>query len=193
MSRVLFPEFSLRRRSVSHPRTEPQQQVYVSIFSRYYADVVRLLCGMLPNKQDAEDLAQEVLLRIIRAQEPEKLSQNPKAYLFQIATNLVRDRIRQQHAQKYAHDCADDTDVEQLSAIAASPEQHVGAAETLAGIQAILQRLPNEDKRIFIWCKMYQLSTKEISERMNLPLRTVQRRLTDVLSQITMQLEQGDD
>lgn len=193
MSRTTLPDISLCPTTLVSPQTASQQQIYVKVFSRYNADVVRLLRGMLTDKQEAEDIAQEVLVRIINMREPEKLQQNPKAYLFQIATNLVRDRIRQQHSQKRAHISAENTNVEQLSAPASSPEQVLNMAQTLDSIQTLLQGLPNEDRRIFVWCKMYNLSTQEISKRMDLPLRTVQRRLTNVISRIALLLERRDD
>ena len=60
----------------------------VAVDDAQYANLLRYLSANLANEQDAQDLAQEAYLRLIRASY-DKLLENPVAYLFRIAQNLL--------------------------------------------------------------------------------------------------------
>lgn len=60
------------------------------LFGAKYAILMRFLLARLRNRQDAEDLAQEAFLRLLRVPESELIRQ-PDAYLFRIAINLLSE------------------------------------------------------------------------------------------------------
>ena len=53
-----------------------------------YGRLLGFLCARLANEQDAQELAQEAYLRLLRASDA-KLIRDPVAYLFRIARNLL--------------------------------------------------------------------------------------------------------
>lgn len=63
-------------------------------FRALYAPLFRYLLARLPRREDAEDLAQEAFLRLLRVPRAD-LILHPNAYLFRIATNLLLEfRLR---------------------------------------------------------------------------------------------------
>ena len=60
------------------------------IFGAHYAPLLRFLLKHLQQRQDAEDLAQEAFLRLLRVPHAELIRQ-PDAYLFRIAANLLTE------------------------------------------------------------------------------------------------------
>ena len=55
-----------------------------------YIRLLRFMCTRLANEQDAQELAQEAYLRLLRASDA-KLIRDPVAYLFRIARNLLHE------------------------------------------------------------------------------------------------------
>lgn len=53
---------------------------------------------LLQDPDDAEDVAQEALMRLFRAMQARQLKQSPRAYAFSIAHNLCMDRHRNRHS-----------------------------------------------------------------------------------------------
>ena len=58
--------------------------------ARQYDRLLRYLGARLANEQDAQELAQESYLRLLRASQS-KLIHNPVAYLYRIARNLLHE------------------------------------------------------------------------------------------------------
>jgi RNA polymerase sigma-70 factor (ECF subfamily) len=93
---------------------------------------------------DAEDLAQEVFLRLVQHRDDAAL-EDPKAFLFTIALNLVRDRARRGYtraiplsvsADELDLVCEDASPVDQLE----RDERLSKAFDTLAGLKPATRR-----------------------------------------------------
>ena len=67
-----------------------------SLFREYHAPLVRYLTRRLGDRDWAEDVAQETFLRATRQKE----IHNERAWLFAVATNLVRDDARKDARRK---------------------------------------------------------------------------------------------
>src|SRR3954467_4222821 len=71
-----------------------QQSVAASTCEQYHAELHRFLMRRLHSAQQAQDLAQEAYLRLLRVEHSELIRQ-PRAYLYRIAVNLVSEfRLR---------------------------------------------------------------------------------------------------
>lgn len=75
------------------------EQGFEGLFREHYRTVYRTAYGVLGCAQDAEDVAQTVFLRLLRAAPAREMAKNPGAYLYRAAVNealnLVRSRRRQ--------------------------------------------------------------------------------------------------
>jgi RNA polymerase sigma-70 factor (ECF subfamily) len=63
-------------------------------FSEYYPLLYRTAYGVLGNAEDAEDVVQTILLRLLRKEILLDERQNPKGYLYRTAVNLALEVIR---------------------------------------------------------------------------------------------------
>jgi len=152
------------------------------IFRDHHRQLVQLLRRLPIAQDDAEDFAQDTLVRIIRQNEPEKLREAPRAYLYQVAVNLVRDNMRQAHAKKREHQVDSYSDIDQCAIPGGNPEQQVQAEQTLSQLKEALGELPTEQQRIFVLSRYHHLPTSEISKKLGVPLRSVQRRLCQAIA-----------
>lgn len=75
------------------------EQGFERLFREHYQTVYRTAYGVLGRAQDAEDVAQTVFLRVLRAAPAREWAKNPGAYLYRAAVNealnVVRSRRRQ--------------------------------------------------------------------------------------------------
>lgn len=154
---------------------------FEKIFDAHYRELIHLLRRLPINQDDVEDLAQDVLVRVIQQNEPEKLKEKPKAYLYQVAVNLVRDKRRQSVTQKRDHQLDSDHDVDNCQTPISNPEHQVQAEQILVQLKQALDELSIEHQRIFILARFYHFSTNEIAKKVSMPLRSVQRHLRNAV------------
>ncbi|WP_026872336.1 sigma-70 family RNA polymerase sigma factor [Inquilinus limosus] len=72
---------------------EQDRSSLLALLTRHYQELLRHLTRRLGSASAAADVAQDTWLRLRRAEAVPEL-QNPEAYLFRIADNLARDRLR---------------------------------------------------------------------------------------------------
>src|ERR1700748_2089073 len=70
------------------------------LLQRYRTPLVNFLYRMVRNREQAEDLAQEVFLRVYRAREDYVPSAKFTTWLFRIATNLALNSVRDTRHQR---------------------------------------------------------------------------------------------
>src|SRR5216683_6070761 len=76
------------------------EQSFALLLHRYRSPLVNFLYRMVRNREQAEDLAQEVFLRVYRAREDYEPSAKFTTWLFRIATNLALNSLRDHRYQK---------------------------------------------------------------------------------------------
>src|ERR1700741_4495810 len=70
------------------------------LLQRYRTPLVNFLFRMVRNREQAEDLAQEVFLRVYRARQDYVPSAKFTTWLFRIATNLALNSVRDNRHQR---------------------------------------------------------------------------------------------
>src|SRR2546428_909840 len=76
------------------------EQSFALLLRRYRTPLVNFLYRMVRNREQAEDLAQEVFLRVYRAREDYVPSAKFTTWLFRIATNLALNSVRDNRYQR---------------------------------------------------------------------------------------------
>ena len=125
--------------------------------------------------QDIDDVSQETFLRAYKA-EKEKEIEHPKAFLFQIAKNLMLSEFSRK-ARKITDYIEDyDGSVELLNTD--NLESNVMAQQKLGIYCEAVASLPTQCRRVVIMKKVYGMQNKEIARRLDLSVSTVEKHLT---------------
>lgn len=132
------------------------------------------------SRDDADDLLQELFIRVVRTIESYRHEHHFDAWLFRIATNLVRDRLRRLKALRNAgidgrgNLDGDDPDPleEQPDHAAAAPHDGLLRAEQVDRLQRAIERLPEQEREVICLRHFSGLSFREIAEAMSTPLGT---------------------
>ncbi|MBT4522394.1 MAG: RNA polymerase sigma factor [Halieaceae bacterium] len=152
--------------------------------AQHNVPLAKYLARKLDSPEDAAEVAQEAFLRLHRMEQPEKLS-NARAFLFQVATNLAIDQLRRRKlhfrflsAEKSGND---DNGLPDINAIAASPEQIIGARQKLADIYSAVEELPFKVKQAFLLHRHNGLSYNDIAAQMEVSVSSVEKYILQAL------------
>ena len=135
------------------------------------------------SREDAEDLLQEVFVRVVRMIEAYQHKGRFEAWLFRIAGNLVRDRVRRvKQAPRFAtlrgeRDTAGVAEgglrsLDQIEATTESADAALVRREETDALNAALARLPDAEREVIVLRHFSRMSFKEIAELTSVPLGT---------------------
>lgn len=137
------------------------------------------------NQEEAEDLAQETLLRAYRFFGSYERGTNIRAWLFKILRNLFINRYRKSQREPDAVSYGDsEASLDLLlrepaegGPASATPEQVLQAGQVDGEIERALDELPEEYRSVLLLSSLGELSYKEIASTLSVPIGTVMSRL----------------
>jgi RNA polymerase sigma factor (sigma-70 family) len=161
--------------SVEHPRDSAwAPPSWDEIVRAHSARVYRLAYRLTGNPHDAEDLTQEVFVRVFRSLS----SYTPgtfEGWLHRITTNLFLDHARRR--QKIRFDAlADDAD-QRLPGRAPTPERALHDQLFDADVETAMSSLPPDFRAAVVLCDIEGLSYDEIAAILDVKLGTVRSRI----------------
>lgn len=149
------------------------------IYDRYKSDVYRLAYHLTQNQGEAEDMFQEVWLRVVRHLPEKRNRENLKPWLLVIVMNLYRDLLRKKQVRrmfllgKIKHEIAEASSAEESAAPLSDPAEKAERAAMRRNINHALARLPAKQRRIFVLKEIEGLRQAEIAAGLGIPLGTV--------------------
>ncbi|WNF36980.1 RNA polymerase sigma factor SigW [Bacillaceae bacterium IKA-2] len=157
------------------------QQAFAELVELYKDKVYQISYRMVGNVHEAQDIAQEAFLRAYMNIETYDVDRKFSTWLFRIVTNLSIDRLRKKKPDYYLDQEVDGTIGLTLSSqIAATdelPEDQVITYELQDWIQGEILNLPSKYRSAIILKYIEDLSLKEISDVLDLPIATVKTRI----------------
>jgi len=157
------------------------QNAFAEIVEIYKDKVYQLCYRMLGNRHEAEDIAQEAFIRAYVNIHSYDMNRKFATWLYRIATNLSIDRIRKKKPDFYLDaEVAGAEGLTLYSQVAADvelPEDQVESLELQATIQKEILKLPEKYRSAIVLKYIEELSLKEISEILELPIGTVKTRI----------------
>lgn len=144
------------------------------IVSTHSARVYRLAYRLTGNQHDAEDLTQEVFVRVFRSLS----TYTPgtfEGWLHRITTNLFLDMVRRR--QRIRFDALADDAAERLPSREPSPAQVFHDTHFDADVQQALDTLAPEFRAAVVLCDIEGLSYEEIAATLGVKLGTVRSRI----------------
>ncbi|MBM0066379.1 RNA polymerase sigma factor SigW [Alkalicoccobacillus gibsonii] len=143
--------------------------------------VYQVAYRMVGHPQEAQDVAQEAFLRAYTNLDKFDMDRKFSTWLFRIATNVAIDRLRKKKPDFYLEDKVKGTEgltyESQLAADQELPEDQVVNLEMQEWIQSEINQLPLKYRSAVILKYMEDLSLKEISEILDMPISTVKTRI----------------
>ena len=152
-----------------------------SSFQDYDKQLHRYLVRRMPQPQDAEDLAQEVYLRLLRVDRTKRVDK-PLAYIYGIASHLVADYrsdARQEHAL-----LSDDEDEAWEGGPQTAVDDLIDRLNLQQQLERALTQLPRTQALVLLAHKHRGLSYEEVAAELGLSIHTVEKYVTQAKARI---------
>ena len=152
---------------------------------RYQQLVFNLAFRFMGNRQEAEDLSQEVFIKVFASLQTFRRASTLKTWIYRITTNMALNRLkwlqRRQHTRQVSIDHSADAELppmsESLPDSTPGPESVLRGAEIGRRLQEALDELSRDQKAVLILRDIEGLSYDEIAETLEINIGTVKSRL----------------
>ena len=145
------------------------------LVERHRDRVYGLLLRSTANHADADDLFQEVWIRVVRAAGTFDPAQRFVPWLHRIAINLVRDAARRRTARPWA--VTDDGTLPVATDGAPAPDVQAVAGQEAAVLHRAIAALPEGQREVLVLRYIEGLGEREVAEAAGIPPGTVKSRL----------------
>jgi RNA polymerase sigma-70 factor (ECF subfamily) len=159
------------------PQAQPQDPgvpTWEEVVDRHSDRVYRLALRLTGNRHDAEDLTQEVFVRVFRSLSTYQPG-TFEGWLHRITTNLFLDQARRK--QRIRFDALSDERADRLHSDSPSPDTAYADQTFDDDVERALATLPPEFRAAVVLCDVEGLSYEEISQILDAKLGTVRSRI----------------
>lgn len=171
------------------------RDAFQDLVEMYKIPVYNICLRMVSIPQEAEDLAQETFIRAYINIDTYETCRKFSTWLFRIATNLSIDYLRKKKPDTSLDAEISGTDGftlgQQVAAQDPLPEQQLVTLETQVFVQEAIMELPIKYRSAIILKYIQDLSLKEMSEILEIPVPTVKTRIHRGREQLKQVLHQG--
>jgi RNA polymerase sigma-70 factor (ECF subfamily) len=154
---------------------------------RFSGPLLKFFLRRVRDREQAQDLTQEVLLRILRSSDAALIA-NPEGYVFKAASNLLLDHRR----RLLRNPTLRALPLEDLSGEFGvrlvedrSPERVLLGEATLADVLSALNELSELTRNIFILFRLENVQQKDIAALYGIGLSTVEKHVTRAMLHLT--------
>jgi RNA polymerase sigma-70 factor (family 1) len=183
----MVPEYTDQDRLLVSQLKEGSKDAYQLLFNRYAPRIFAFALSYLKRKEDAEELLQEIFLKIWEIRATLDDSKNIKSLLFKICINLIYDFIRRKNIEQAYLAFAGSNDLSNAD----STWHEVIYQDMLMQMNRLVETMPDQRRHIFRLSKEDGLSNDEIANRLQLSKRTVENQLYRAISYLRERIGQS--
>ena len=176
---------------------QDDEVAFENLIRTYQSRLVRILQHLIGSEAAAEDLAQDVFLRVWRARKSYQPSARFATWLFHIAhnvaSNAVRDRKRRKEFQVANPDpnqsAVFSIDQMAMASTGAMPIRKLDKVERADMVRLAVEALNDRQRMALLLCKFEGLSYQEIADTMELSVQAVKSLLSRARVNLKILLE----
>jgi RNA polymerase sigma factor (sigma-70 family) len=170
--------------TVQRPR-ESESDI-ASIALRYRRAVHAFFLRRVRDRAEADDLTQDVFASLARRAD-DRAIENVEGYVFQVAANLLRDRVRRRSVrpQIQSEGFADPFArlVDEIS-----PEREAIGKDSYMRFVKALEMLPERPRMVFVLNRFEEMTGREIAALLGISQRQIEKDISRVLTLLREQL-----
>lgn len=163
----------------------------IGLYLERRTDLVRFFTVRLRSAAAAEDLVQDIYVRLSGIDQPVEI-QNPMAYLYRLGSNLMLDRLRGERRTAHRDGAWLDSQTTRVGIheVSAEPdaETAVAARQRLALLTEALTELSPQTQRVFRMHKFEGLSHPEVAAKLGISRSAVEKHMMAALKHLSARL-----
>jgi RNA polymerase sigma-70 factor (ECF subfamily) len=152
-------------------------EAFRSIFMHYFPKLKFFIARLVKSEAVAEELAQELFVKLWEKREILTMVQSFNAYLYRTAKNSALNYLDHQYVERkharYVNESSEQPSDELLQ-----------AKEMELLIRLTVEKMPEQRKKIFKMSRTACLKNEEIAQKLNISKKTVENHLTLALKEI---------
>lgn len=153
---------------------------FEKLFQKYHKKIFFFALRYNNSKEDAEGVVQDVFIKIWNERKTLKEDLSFNSYVFTITKNhlfnINRKKLNEKAYKEYF--------IHHFTKADNKPEQDIIYLDLKSKLDAVIDGLPTQRKKIFIMSRRQGLSNKEIAEELDLSVRTVEVHISLALKTI---------
>lgn len=176
---------SLRERRLIRRLKERDEAAFRELVETYSDRVFNMTFRMLGNREEAEDVSQEVFITVFKAIDSFRGDAKFSTWLYRVTANHCKNRIKYLARRHDRSKSEFDERIDRKAAAGGTtapseirrPDQEVEGAETTELVQRLIAELEEDHRVLIVLRDIEELSYEEICEITELPEGTVKSRL----------------
>jgi len=137
------------------------------LVERYQGRVFRTCMGFLHNREDAEDLSQEIFIQVYQKLDQFQFNAEFSTWLYRISINAGLNRTRQSLTKKIFRNQSAKISIERVAELMgqeSDPENILISEEQKVWLNQLLDSLPENQRKVMILSKYEDMPQKEIAQ-----------------------------
>ena len=166
-----------------------EEKAFEYLFDRYYEGLLNYAGRIVRETELAHDLVQETFCKLYEDHASLNIHLSIKSYLYKSVYNSCLNEIKH---QKVVRNYADREVLDfYFSEIVQAPEAELTLQneDIRKALEEAISKLPERCREVFVLSKVEELSNKEIAEKLNISVKTVEVQMTKALSRLREELE----
>jgi len=151
-------------------------EAFRELIRRYQRYILNLVYRTIGDTNDAEDIAQEVFIKVYKSIRGFKGESKFSTWISKITVNLCMDKLREK-AKNKEEDIEEEVWNTFAQPVNFNPEVMAERHELQETIKKAIESLPEELRVAFVLRELEDFSYDEIGEMLNIPIGTVESRI----------------
>ena len=168
------------------PKPDPSE---AQTYRGFYADILHYLRKHTGNASDAADMTQDVFTQWLSYRDQASVEQ-PRAFLFQMARNLLRDHWRRQKVRQAVLSEPGELEVHVVGAHSNEPLARAQQQQHLERLKDVLEELSPRRREALMLHRFDGLSQAQIATRMGISVSMVEKHIAFALLHCKRRLQQ---
>jgi RNA polymerase sigma-70 factor (ECF subfamily) len=164
------------------------RQAFAAIVGKYRQPVLTLVCKIIDNREEAEDITQEIFIKVYQSLEQFQEKSAFSTWLYRIAYNATLSEIRKRKMTFTS--CDTDRECEEISEEIADGEKE----KKLSCLEEALKRLPPDERLLITLFYLNEQTVEEISvisrlspANVKVKLHRIRKKLAITINQLMQQ------
>ena len=173
-------QINITEKAYLHALKKNDVKAFDQLFAEYGKRLYHFAYGYLKSKEEAEEVVQEVFMKIWRNRKRLNPELSFKAYLFKIAYHHILELFEQiTKKQSYRHDIINET-----VQFTDDTNERLNYQILLEKVETLIEKLPPRQKEILLKRKKEGIPVKDIASQLGISPKTVENHLTEALKNI---------
>lgn len=183
----------MKNHDIQQTNSLETQKCFSQIYSTYFIKMTRFSQAYVIAEEDAENIVQDIFLYLWEHPEVFRTIDNMDAFLFTLVKNRCLNFLKHSlyiNEKKRTLETAEEKEMQMnLYSLQQFDESFLTISEVENLIDEVIGKLPERCREIFILSRMEGLKYKEIAERLDISVNTVENQMSIALRKLKVELK----